>query len=82
MVEVSEGLLWLSESSAVGSRKEAQGDGLLSQPRPLPPARTLSEHCARGQFLVLELPHDGFHTVFQLQLAFLERGFFEQFGFG
>ena len=32
--------------------------------------------------LVLGLPHDRFHSVFQLQLAFLERGFFEQFGFG
>jgi hypothetical protein len=41
----------------------------------------LPEHRA-WKVLVLELPHDRFHSVFQLQFAFLERGFFEQFGFG
>ena len=64
----------------IGDRQQEGGAMRMSiapEPRPLPPARA-----PYVEGLVLELPHDRFHSVFQLQFAFLERGFFEQFGFG
>ena len=66
----------------IGGRQQEGGAMRMSvapEPRPLPPARA---PCVKGRRLVLELPRNRFHSVFQLQLAFLERGFFEQFGFG